>query len=90
MLSSSFFNLQVEHIIQNAGVDESQDKIKIAGIIISNLRYADETILMAEGEEELKSLLMRVKEGSEKAGLKLSIKKKKKNKPKVMASSPIT
>ena len=61
------------------GVDESQDKIKIAGIIISNLRYADETILMAEGEEELKSLLMRVKERSEKAGLKLSIKKKKKN-----------
>ena len=60
------------------GVDESQDKIKIAGIIISNLRYADETILMAEGEEELKSLLMRVKERSEKAGLKLSIKKKKK------------
>ena len=56
-------------------MDESQDKIKIAGIIISNLRYADDATLMAESEEELKSLLMRVKEGSEKAGLKLIIQK---------------
>ena len=74
----------------NARQDESQAGIKISGRNTNNLRYADDATLMAESEEELKSLLMRVKEGSEKAGLKLSIKKKKKNKTKVMASSPIT
>ena len=68
----------------NAGLDESQAGIKIAGRNINNLRYADDTTLMAESEEELKSLLMKVKE-SEKAGLKLNIQKMK-----IMASSPIT
>ena len=71
--------------MQNAGLDEAQAGIKISGRNINNLRYADETTLMAENEEELKSLLMRVKEESEKAALKLSIQKIK-----VMASSPIT
>ena len=71
--------------MRNAGLDESQAGIKIAGRNINNLRYADDTILMAESEEELKSLLMRVKEESEKAGLKLNIKKTK-----IMASGPIT
>ena len=69
----------------NAGLDEWQAEIKIAGRNINNLRYADNTPLMAESEEELKSLLMRVKEESEKAGLKLRIQKTK-----IMASSPIT
>ena len=69
----------------NTGLDEPQAGIKIAGRNINNLRYADDTILMAESEEELKSLLLRVKEEGEKAGLKLSIKKTK-----IMASSPIT
>ena len=69
----------------NARLDESQAGIKIAGRNINNLRYADDTILVAESEEELKSLLMKVKEESEKAGLKLSIEKTK-----IMASSPIT
>ena len=71
--------------MRNAGLDEAQAGVKIAGRNINNLRYADDTILMAESEEELKSLLMKVKEESEKVGLKLSIQK-----PKVMTSSPIT
>ena len=71
--------------MQNAGLDESQAGIKTTQRNINNLRYADDTILMAESEEELKSLLMRVKEESEKAGLKLNFQKTK-----IMASSPIT
>ena len=71
--------------MQNAGLDEAQAGIKIAGRNINNLRYADDTTLMAESEEELKSLLMKVKEGSEKAGLKLNIQRTK-----IMASGPIT
>ena len=71
--------------MQNAGLDEAQVGIKIAGRNINNLRYADDTTLMAETEEELKSLLMKVKEESEKAGLKLNIQKTK-----IMASGPIT
>ena len=71
--------------MRNAGLDEAQTGIKIAGRNISNLRYADDTTLMAESEEELKSLLMKVKEESEKVGLKLSIQKRK-----IMASGPIT
>ena len=71
--------------MQNAGLEESQAGIKIAGRNINNLRYADDTILMAECKEELKSLLMKVKEKSEKAGLKLNIQKTK-----IMASGPIT
>ena len=70
--------------MRNAGLEETQDGIKIAGRIINNLRYADDTTLMAESEEELKSLLMRVKEESEIVGLKLSIQKTK-----IMASGPI-
>ena len=71
--------------MKNARLDETQARIKIAGRNINNLRYADDTTLMAESEEEIKSLLMKVKEESEKAGLKLSVKKTK-----VMASGPIT
>ena len=71
--------------MRNAGLDETQAGINIAGRNINNLRYADDTTLMAESEEELKSLLMKVKEGSEKVGLKLNIQKMK-----IMASSPIT
>ena len=71
--------------MQNAGLEEAQAGIKIAGRNINNLRYADDTTLMAESEEELKSLLMKVKEGSEKVGLKLNIQKMK-----IMASGPIT
>ena len=71
--------------MRNAGLDEAQAGIKIAGKIINNLRYADDTTLMAENEEELKSLLMKVKEGSEKVGLELNIQKMK-----IMASIPIT
>ena len=71
--------------MQNAGLDEAQAGIKMAGRNINNLRYADDTALMAESEEELKSLLMKVKEESEKAGLKLTIQKTK-----IMASGPIT
>ena len=71
--------------MQNAGLDDSEAGIKIAGININNLRYADDTTLMAESEEELKSVLMRVKDEGEKAGLKLNIQKTK-----IMASSPIT
>ena len=71
--------------MQNAGMDEAQAEIEIAGRNIDNLRYVDDTTLMAESKEELKSLLMKVKEESEKAGLKLNIQKTK-----IMASSPIT
>ena len=73
ILSSCLFNFHAEYIMQNAGLDESQTGIKIAGRNINNLRYADDTTLMAENEEELKSFLMKVKEGSEKAGFKLNI-----------------
>ena len=76
---------QSKYIMQNARLDEAQAGVKIAGRHMNNLRYADDTILMAESEEELKSLLMKVKDKSEKAGLKLSIQKTK-----IMASSPIT
>ena len=78
-------NFYAEYIMQNAGLDEAQAEIKVAGRNINNLRYADDTTLMAESEEELKSLLMKVKEESEKVGLKLNILKTK-----IMASSPIT
>ena len=82
--SPCLFNLYAEYIMRNAGLEEAQAGIKIAGRHINNLRYADDTILMAESEE-LKSLLMKVKEESEKAGLKLNIQKMK-----IMASGPIT
>ena len=84
-MSSCLFKLHADYILQNARLDEAQAGIKIAGRNINNLRYADDTILMAESEEELKSLLMRVREESEKAGLKLNLQKTK-----VMASGPIT
>ena len=71
------FNIQAEHIVRNARLDELQDGIKIGRRNIINLRYVDDTTLMAESKEELKSLLMRVKEQSEKAGLKLNIQKTK-------------
>ena len=74
--SPCLFNLYAEYIMWNAGLDEAQAEIKIAGRNINNLRYADDTTFMAESEEELKSLLMKVKEESEKAGLKLSVQKK--------------
>ena len=77
ILSPYLFNFYVEYIMQNARLDESQAGIKIVRRNINNLRYADDTPLMAESEEELKSLLMRVKEQSEKAGLKFNIKKTK-------------
>ena len=79
------YHVSHSHSQQNAGLDEAQAGIKIAGQNINNLRYIDDTTLMAESEEELKSLLMKVKEESEKAGLKLSIQKTK-----IMASGPIT
>ena len=85
ILSPCLFNLYAEYIMRNAGLEEAQAGIKIAGRNISNLRYADDTTLMAESEEELKSLLMKVKEKSEKVGLKLNIQKTK-----IMASGPIT
>ena len=85
MLSPCLFNLYAEYIMRNAGLEEAQAGIKIAGRSISNLRYAYDTILMAESKEELKSLLMKVKEESEKVGLKLNIQKTK-----IMVSSPIT
>ena len=75
ILSPCLFNLYTEYTIRNAGLDEAQAGIKIAGRNINNLRYADDTTLMAESEEELKSLLMKVKEESEKVGLKLNIQK---------------
>ena len=87
LLSPCLFKLYAEYIMRNAGLDELQAGIKIGGRNINNLRYADDTTLMAESEEELKSLLRRVKDESERASLKLNIKKKKKTKK--MASSPI-
>ena len=75
ILSSCLFNFYAEYIMQNVQLDESQAGIKIAGRNINNLRYADDTTLMAESEEELKSYLMKVKKESEKAGLKLNIQK---------------
>ena len=85
ILSPCLFNLYAEYIMRNAGLEEAQAGMKIAGRNINNLRYADDTTLMAESEEELKSLLMKVKEEDEKFGLKLNILKTK-----IMASSPIT
>ena len=84
-MSPCLFNLYAEYIRRNAGLDEAQAGIKIAGKNINNLRYADDITLMAESKEELKSLLMKVKEESEKVGLKLNI-----GKTKIMASDPIT
>ena len=75
ILSPCLFNLYAEYIMRNAGLEETQAGIKIAERNINNLRYVDDTTLMAESEEELKSLLMKVKEESEKAGLKLRVKK---------------
>ena len=85
MLPPCLLNFYAEYIVRNAGLDGTQAEIKIAGRNINNLRYAVDITLMAESEEELKSLLMKVKEESEKAGLKLSIEKTK-----IMASSCIT
>ena len=85
ILSPCLFNFYAEYIMTNAGLEETQAGIKIARRNMNNLRYADDTTLMAESEEELKSLLMKVKEESEKVGLKLNIEKTK-----IMASSPIT
>ena len=85
ILSLCLFNLHEEYIMRNARLDEARAGIKIAERNISNLRYADNTMLMAESEEELKSLLMKMKEESEKVGLKLNIQKTK-----IMASGPIT
>ena len=84
-MSPCLFNLYAEYITRNSGLEEAQAGIKIAGRNINNLRYADDTTVMAESEEEFKSLLMKVKEESEKVGLKLNIQKTKN-----MASSPIT
>ena len=84
-MSPCLFNLYAEYIMQNARLDEAQVGVSIAGRNINNLRYADDTTLMAESKEELKSLLMKVKEETEKAGLKLNIQKMK-----IVASSPIT
>ena len=84
-MSPCLFNLYAEYIITNAGLEEAQAGIKIASRNINNLRYADDTSFMAESEEELKSLLMKVKEESEKVDLKLNIAKIK-----IMASGPIT
>ena len=85
ILSLCLFNLYTEYIMRNAGLEEAQAGIKIAGRNINHLRYADDTTLMAESEEELKCLLMKVKEESEKVGLKLNIQKMK-----IRASGPIT
>ena len=85
ILSLYLFNLYAEYIMWNAGLDEAQAGIKFAGKNINNLRYADDTTLMAESEEKLMSLLMKVKKESEKADLKLNIPKRN-----IMASSPIT
>ena len=84
-MSPCIIKLYAEYIMRNAGLEEAQAGIKIAGRNISHLRYADDTTLMAEIEEELKSLLMKVKEKSEKVGLKLNIQKNN-----IMASGPIT
>ena len=85
ILSPCLFNLHAEYIMRNAGLDEGQAGMKISGRNIHNLRYTDDTTLMAESEEELKSLLMKLKEESEKVGLKLNIQKTK-----IMASGPTT
>ena len=85
ILSPCLFNLYAEYIMRNAGLEEAQAGIKIAGRNTNHLRYAEDTTLMAESEEELKSLLMKVKEESEKVGWKLNIQKIK-----IMASGPIT
>ena len=85
ILSPCLFNFYAEYIMRNAGLEETQAGIKIARRSINNLRYADDTTLMSESEEELKSLLMKVEEESEKVGLKLNIQKTK-----IMASGPIT
>ena len=85
ILSPCFFNLYAEYIMRNAGLEEAQARIKIARKNINNLRYADDTTLMAESEEELKSLFLKVKEESEKIGLKLNIQKTK-----IMVCDPIT
>ena len=85
ILSLCLFNLYTEYIMRNAGLDEAQTGIRTAGRNINNLKYGDDLTLMAESEEELKSLLMKVKMESEKVGLKLNIQKTK-----IMASSPIT
>ena len=85
LFSPCLFSLYAEYIMRNAGLEEAQAGIKIAKRNINNLRYADDTTLMAESEEELKILLMKVKEESEKVGLKLNIQKTK-----IMASGPIT
>ena len=85
ILLPCLFNLYAEYIMRNAALDEAQAGINIAGRNINNLSYADDTTLMAESEEELKSLLMKVKEESEKVGLKLNIQKMK-----IIASGPIT
>ena len=90
ILSACLFNLYVEYIMRNSGLDEAQTGIKIPRRNINNLRYADDTTLTAESEEELKSLLMKVKEESEKVGLKLNIQKTKIMASGLMASSPIT
>ena len=84
-MSPCLFNLYAKYIIRNAGLEETQAGIKITRRNINNLRYADDTTLMAESEEELKSLLMKVKEKNEKVNLKLNIQKTK-----IMASGPIT
>jgi len=85
ILSHCLFNLYAEYIMGNTGLEETKAGIKIAGRNINNLRYADDTTLMAESEEELKSFLMKVKEESEKVGLKLNIQETK-----IMGSGPIT
>ena len=85
ILSPCSCNFYAQYIMRNSGLDEAQAGIKIAGRNINNLRDADDTTLMAESEEELKSLLMKVKDENEKAGLKLNIQKTK-----IMASNPIT
>ena len=85
ILSPCLFNLYAEYIMRNTGLDEAQVAIKIARKNVNSLRYADDTTLMTESEEELKSLLMKVEEGSEKVCLKLNIQKTK-----IMASGPIT
>ena len=85
ILSPCLFNLHAEYIMRNAGLDKAQSGIKTARRNINNLRYAEDTTLMAESKEELKSLLMKVKEESEKVGLKINTQKTK-----IMASGPIT
>ena len=84
-MSPCLFNLYAEYIMRNTGLDEALAAMKIAGRNINNLRYTDDTTFMSESEEELKCLLMKVKEESEKAGLKFNIQKTK-----IMASGPIT